>query len=202
MAPGSSNPALFVPRLDVLPVGDQGRDMSTDAAQPFLEGAVRPESSGGVIRYRLWPLKRHPLRSTLLVLVVIATVWGAWMVTQDWLWAGIAAVGCISGIGVGLFPTEVSLDSYRLNVRHAVFMRTWDLRRFRRMEVDTSVVPRVEFTRRARLNPIDRVRSVVLPLPSDELDAQLVVDHLRQFVGRQITGQFELDADLAPEDNV
>ena len=57
---------------------------------------------------------------------------------------------------------------------HAVFMRTWDLRRFRRMEVDTSVVPRVEFTRRARLNPIDRVRSVVLPLPSDEVDAQLV----------------------------
>jgi len=133
---------------------------------------------------------------------VLACVTATWILTAAVLWTGIMAISCLTGFAAGFFPTEVTLDGHTLHIRHLFFMRSWDLRRFRRLNVDTKLVPRVELTRATGLNPLDRARAVVLPLPSDDLDTEVVVDHLRRWVGRQITGQFELDNDHAPEDNV
>ena len=167
-----------------------------------MEGAVSPGTTAGVIRYRLWPAKRHPVRTALLGLGVLVCVAATWFLTQAILWSGIMALGCLTGFAVGFFPTEVTLDGHTLHVRHVFFLRSWDLRRFRRLKVDTSLVPRVELSRATGLNPLDRARAVLLPLPSEPLDVELVEDHLRRWVGRQITGQFELDVDHAPEDNI
>ncbi len=32
-----------------------------EAAEPELAGDVAPGTSGGVIRYRIWPARRHPI---------------------------------------------------------------------------------------------------------------------------------------------
>ena len=176
--------------------------MSLEAAEPLMEGDVSPGTSGGVIRYRLWPVKRHPVRTTLLGLGIVPCVGAAWFLTHSFFWAGIMAIGYLTSIAVGFFPTEVTLDGHTLHIRQIFFLRTWDLRRFRRLNIDTSLVPRVELSRTTGLNPLDRARAVLLPLPSEALDSELVVDHLRRWVGRQITGKFEVDIDHAPEDNV
>ena len=64
------------------------------------------------------------------------------------------------------------------------------------------MLPRVDLTGRLRRKLFDRMRVVQLPLPSDAADAELVLAHVRRWVGRSPTGKFELDRDHAPQDNV
>ena len=167
-----------------------------------LEGPLRPATTGGVIRYRLWPIKRRPGRSLLVALVILGLAWATYHQLGSLLWAAVVLVGTTAGAGMLFVPTEVMLDGYHLNMRAMNLARTWDLRRFRKLEVSGGVLPRVDLTGRLRRKLFDRMRVVQLPLPSDAADAELVLAHVRRWVGRSPTGKFELDRDHAPQDNV
>ena len=167
-----------------------------------LEGHMRPSITGGVIRYRLWPVKRRPLRTLLVALVIAALCWATWYQLSSVLWATVVLVGTTAGAGMLFVPTEVMLDGYHLNMRAMNLARTWDLRRFRKLEVNGGVLPRVDLTGRLKRKMFDRIRVVQLPLPSNVEDAELVLAHVRRWVGRSPTGKFEIDRDHAPEDNV
>ena len=165
------------------------------AAQAELEGVVDPATSGGLIRYRVWPARRQPLRLMAVVLACLGLTSGA-ALTAGTFWAVFVLIGLILSAGVLLFPTEVALDSYTLHVRALGTPRTWDLRHFRRFEVSAQPWPRVELTKRTGFELLDNVS---IPLPQAH---EAVLAHLRSWVGRQPTGTFELDDDLVPEDNV
>jgi hypothetical protein len=167
-----------------------------------LEGHMRPATTGGVIRYRLWPIKRRPGRTVLVALVILALTWATWHQLGSELWAVVVLIGTTAGAGMLFVPTEVMLDGYHLNMRAMNLARTWDLRHFRKLEVNGGVLPRVDLTGRLKRKLLDQFRVVQLPLPSDAEDAELVLAHVRRWVGRSPTGKFELDRDHAPEDNV
>jgi len=167
-----------------------------------LEGHMRPATTGGVIRYRLWPIKRRPARTILVALVIVALSWATWYQLGSLLWAAVVFIGTTAGAGMLFVPTEIMLDGYHLNMRAMNLARTWDLRRFRRLEVNGGVLPRIDLTGRLKRKLFDRMRVVQLPLPSNAEDAELVLAHVRRWVGRTPTGKFELDRDHAPEDNV
>ena len=99
-------------------------------------------------------------------------------------------------------PTEIMLDGYHLNMRAMNLARTWDLRRFRKLEVNGGVLPRGDLTGRLKRKMFDRMRVVQLPLPANVEDAELVLAHVRRWVGRSPTGKFEIDRDHAPQDSV
>lgn len=163
---------------------------------------MRPATTGGVIRYRLWPIKRRPGRTVVVALVILALTWATWHQLGSGLWAAVVFIGTTAGAGMLFVPTEVMLDGYQLNMRAMNLARTWDLRRFRKLEVNGGVLPRIDLTGRLRRQVFDRLRVVQLPLPSDAEDAELVLAHVRRWVGRSPTGKFEIDRDHVPEDNV
>ena len=167
-----------------------------------IEGHMRPAVTGGVIRYRLWPIKRRPGRTTFVALVILALTWATWHQLGSGLWAAVVFIGTVAGAGILFVPTEVMLDGYQLNMRAMNLARTWDLRRFRKLEVSGGVLPRIDLTGRLKRKLFDRMRVVQLPLPSDAEDAELVLAHVRRWVGRSPTGKFEIDRDHAPEDNL
>ena len=167
-----------------------------------LEGPLRPATTGGVIRYRLWPMKRRPGRTLVVGLVILGLAWATWHQLDSLLWAAVVLVGTTAGAGTLFVPTEVMLDGYHLNMRAMNLARTWDLRRFRKLEVSGGVLPRVDLTGRLKRRFLDRIRVVQLPLPADVEDAELVLAHVRRWVGRSPTGKFEIDRDHAPQDNV
>lgn len=173
-----------------------------DAAEPHLAGDVTPGTTGGVIRYRIWPARRHPFRTAIAGLIALAATAGAWLAFSSFLWAGIAFLGVTSTLALFFFPTEVSLDGHSLHMRQLGSPRSWDLRSFRRMEVQKQPVPCVELRTRGRVGPMDAVRGVRLPLPADPISSENALIHVRKWVGRQPTGRFEIDDDHAPEDNV
>lgn len=173
-----------------------------DPAEAMLHGDVRPAVAGGVLRYRLWPAKRHPLWTALGVLAVGGATWATEWALGSWVWAAFVFLGAVATGALFLFPTEVGLDGSALHIRHLGTPRTYDLRRFRRMEVSGRQLRRVELTTRARFSPLDPVESVVIPLPEHAAAAESALVHLRRWVGRQPTGRFEIDSDHAPEDNV
>lgn len=173
-----------------------------DAAGPNLEGDVSPGTTGGCIRYRLWPARRHPVRAILLSALCVLATWGVWGEFHSVLYAAFAFVGTVTGVALFLFPTEVSLDGHQLNMRALGTPRTWDLRQFRRLEVSGKPLAHVELLKRQRLGALDKVAGVTIPLPADAEAAHEVTMHLRRWVGRQVTGRFEIDADHAPEDTV
>ncbi len=173
-----------------------------DAAEPHLAGDVRPATTGGVIRYRIWPARRHPFRTAIAGLLAVAATAGAWFAFSSVLWAGIAFLGVTSTLALFFFPTEVTLDGRSLHMRQFGTPRSWDLRSFRRMEVHKQPVPCVELRTRGRIGPMDAVRGIRLPLPADPISSENALIHVRKWVGRQPTGRFEIDDDHAPEDNV
>jgi hypothetical protein len=172
-----------------------------DAAQSDLVGDVDAMTSGGVIRYRIWPMRRYPLRSTLAAIVCIGLVCCTWIYLHSVMWTSFVALGSLVSAAAFLFPTEVNLDGHSLHIRILGVPRTWDIRRFRRIERNKEPLPRVELLSRARVTPLDRVAGIKLPLPATEADAEAVMMHLRRWVGRQVTGRFEIDEDHAPQDN-
>ncbi|MFT7583090.1 MAG: hypothetical protein ACI9MR_004776, partial [Myxococcota bacterium] len=115
-----------------------------DAAESELEGDVLAKVSGGVVRYRIWPAKRRPLRSALISGVVAAATAG----TAVWLgglyWAVIVGLGLTVVAAPFFFPTEVALDGHQLNIRRLGTVRVWDLRMFQRIEVSREPMLRVE----------------------------------------------------------
>jgi hypothetical protein len=178
----------------MVPVEDE------EAAVGDLAGHVEPAVTGGVIRYRLWPAKRYPGRVALVGLVILALAWTTWIQLGSLLWVTVVLVGTFTGAAILFVPTEVMLDGHQLNMRVMTLPRTWDLRRFRRLEMAGGVVPRVDLTGRGGRKMIDRMRVVQLPLPSAAEDAERVLSHLRRWVGTTPTGKFEVDRDHAPED--
>ncbi len=173
-----------------------------EAAGPSLEGDVSPGTAGGCIRYRIWPARRHPLRAVLLSALCVLATWGVWTEFASVLYAGFVFVGAVTAVGLFLFPTEVSLDGHQLNMRALATPRTWDLRRFRRLEFSDKPLPHAALLKRQRLGALDKVAGITIPLPDDRDAAHEVKMHLRRWVGRQVTGRFEMDDDYAPEDTV
>lgn len=164
-------------------------------AQAELQGVVDPAMSGGLIRYRVWPARRHLGRLVAAGSLCVAVSAGVAAVA-GMFWAVIALLGVVLSAGVFFFPTEVSLDRYALHVRSLGTPRTWDLRHFRRFEVSAEPVCRVELISRSGF---DLLENVSFPLPQAH---EPILVHLRTWVGRQPTGTFELDDDLVPEDAV
>ena len=173
-----------------------------DAAESRLAGDVSPSTTGGIIRYRIWPAKRHPVRLLVAALLVGGATVAADLVFEGFYWALVVAVALTIVAAPFFFPTEVALDGPRLNLRTFGTPRVFLLGHFQRFEVSQDVLPRVELLTRARLSPVDTLEGVTVPLPEDARVAGEVVAHLRRWVGRRPTGRFVLDADHAPEDDV
>ncbi len=176
--------------------------MKQDAAESELAGEVDARASGGVIRYRVWPAKSHPIR---LIMAVVAVLGGTFMVGwvfDNFYWGTMAFIGLALTAAAFFFPTLVALDGPTLVMRHLGTPRSHDLRQFRRIETSRDMVPRVELLPRARLSPVDTLSGVIVPLPDDEGSAERVLTHLRRWVGRTPTGRFALDLDHVPEDNL
>ena len=155
-----------------------------------------------MIRYRVWPPRSYPLRAALTVAVLIAATAATWFTYQSVLWAFLVGTGLTLTMTILVFPTDVTLDGYRLHMRRLGIMRTWDLRPFRRMEEGTKALRRVVLSAHGALNPMGRTQDVTIPLPSNREEIDAVFVHLRRWVGREPTGRFELDEDHAPEDTV
>lgn len=176
--------------------------MADDAAESVLAGEVRAKTSGGVIRYRVWPARRKPVRLVIAAVVVIAgTVLVGWLL-EEAFWAIIAFLGLSFVSAAFFFPTEVALDGAALVLRHLGTPRSYDLRQFRRIERARDMVPRVELLSRARLSPMDPLQGVVIPLPDDPATCERVLIHLGRWVGKTPTGRFVIDTDLVPEDSL
>lgn len=168
---------------------------SQDAAEAELGGIVEPAHSGGLIRYRVWPARRHPVRAVWVVLVCAGVTAGAAWVS-GLFWSVFVLIGMVVGAGLFFFPTEVSLDSHTLHVRALGIPRTWDLRHFRRFEVSGASLPRVELIKRSGFDVLENLN---FPVPAAH---ESILEHLRRWVGRAATGTFELDDDLVPEDSL
>lgn len=136
-----------------------------------------------------------------LVLVVGLTTLAAMFIDRDpGFWALTVGVALCVVAAPFFFPTTIGLDGFTLNVRQFGIPRVYNLREYKRLEINQDVVPRVELLARARLSPVDRLKGVVVPLPADKLIADAVVVHLRRWVGRRPTGRFSIDVDHVPED--
>lgn len=171
-----------------------------DAAESHLTGDVGARVSAGAIRYRIWPARRHPILATAGALVAIAAT-AATFHMYGFYWALLVATGLILTSGMLLFPTLVSLDGPTLHIRHLGTPRTWDLKRFERIDVGGQPLRRVELGCSGASGPMDTVHSVRLPLPADSQTAEKILVHLRRWIARRQTGHFELDEDQAPEDS-
>lgn len=176
--------------------------MRPDAAESELKGEVGMKASGGAIRFRVWPARHHPGRVVVALAVVVGATVAVGFLMANAFWAAIAFVGMAFLSAAFFFPTEVAFDGPMLVIRHLGTPRSYDLRKYRRIERTSEMVPRVEVLSRARLSPMDAVDGVVVPLPDDVALAEGVMTHLRRWVGRTPTGRFKIDIDLAPEDSV
>ena len=176
--------------------------MAHDAAESELAGEVRPKTSGGVIRYRVWPAKRNPMRLVIATLVVLGGTVAVGLLLKNAFWAAIAFVGLSFVSAAFFFPTEVALDGAALVIRQLGTPRSYDLRQFRRIERAEDMVPRVELLPRARLSPMDTLHGVVIPLPDDRATAERVLFHLGRWVRKTPTVRFVIDVDLVPEDSL
>ena len=182
--------------------GVYGSRVSHDAAESELEGEVRAKTSGGVIRYRVWPARRRPLRLVIAAVIVISGTVAVGFLLRNAFWATIAFLGLSFVSAAFFFPTEVTLDGANLVIRQLGTPRNYDLRHFRRIERAQDMVPRVELLPRARLSPMDTLQGVVIPLPDDPAMCERVLFHVGRWVGKTPTGRFVIDVDLVPEDAI
>jgi hypothetical protein len=176
--------------------------MPRDAAESELAGEVRAKTSGGVIRYRVWPARRNPMRLVVAGVVVVGGTLAVGFLLENGFWAAVAFLGLSFLSAAFFFPTEVALDGAALVIRQLGTPRSYDLRQFRRIERAEDMVPRIELQPRAGLSAMDTLHGVVIPLPDDKAMAERVLFHLRRWVGKTPTGRFNIDADLAPEDSI
>ncbi len=136
--------------------GGESRREPGDAAGSDLAGDVGAKVTGGVIRYRSWPAKRHPLRLVVAVVAVVGATVAAAIALENVYWAAIVFVGLAFLASAFFFPTEVALDGDRLVIRRLGQPQSYELRQFRRMEVSREMMSRVELLHRARLSPMSR----------------------------------------------
>jgi len=176
--------------------------MHHDAIESELVGDVRPQASGGVIRYRVWPARRHPWRLVVAAVVVVGGTVAVGLLLRNAFWATTAFLGLSFISAAFFFPTEVTLDGAALVLRILGTPRSYDLRNFRRIERAQDMVPRVELLPKARLSAMDTLHGVVIPLPDDPPTAERVLLHLARWVGKTPTGRFVIDVDQAPEDDL
>lgn len=182
--------------------GGYGSAVPHDAAESELAGEVRAKTSGGVIRYRVWPARRRPLRLIIAAVLVLGGTIAVGFLLRNAFWAAIAFLGLSFVSAAFFFPTEVALDGANLVIRQLGTPRSYDLRQFRRIERAQDMVPRVELLPRARLSALDTLQGVVIPLPNDPAMCEGVLFHLGRWVGKTPTGRFVIDVDLVPEDAI
>ena len=173
----------------------------SDAAESELSGEVSLQTTGGVIRYRSWPARRHKVMTALALCVLLAACGAAYIAFDSWLWAGFIFLGLGATGALFLFPTEVAVDGPWLHIRHLSSPRSYDLRSMRRIEVSGDLFQRVELGRDSGLSALDTVRGVLLPLPADTAARKRVLDHLRHFVAKpEEDSKFFGDESLLPLD--
>jgi hypothetical protein len=173
-----------------------------DAAASELAGDVAAKASGGTIRYRIWPARRHPLRLGATVVIVVGLTIATALLVDNVFWAAVVFVGLSFLASAFFFPSEVALDGDQLVIRRLGQPQSYALREFHRIEVSAEMLPRVELLHHARLSPMDPLDGIVVPLPESPAMAERVLTHMRRWVGRTPTGRFKIDADLAPEDDL
>ena len=156
----------------------------SEAAESELSGEVSPRTSGGVIRYRSWPARRHKVLTTLALILLFGLSVAAYIGFGSLLWASIVFLGLAATGALFLFPTEVALDGPSLHIRHLASPRSYDLREMRRMDVLGDFFQWVELGKDPGLSPLDAVRGVMLPLPTTVDARARVLGHLRYFVAK------------------
>jgi hypothetical protein len=171
-------------------------------AQAESTDVVGSLCDAGVFRYRVWPAKRHPVAAILTAVLTVAATALTVEQTGSTLWASYVFVGLVLTAGLFFFPNHIAFDGYMLHRRAYGFPRTWDLRRFRKMEVSTGPVAHVELKTHATSPIVSHIKSVIVALPPNSSDAEQVVAHIRRWIGKRPTGSFELDEDHAPQDVV
>ena len=176
--------------------------MKQSGPGPDVDNEARAAFGAGVIRYRVWPARRHPWRLVAVAVVAIAVATAVALAWGNAWWALIAGMGLVGATVPFFFPTEVAIDGARLSVRQLGMPREYDLRRFRRVEVVSDVVTRAELSSGELHSPLGAVHAMGLPLPHATVERDQVVTHLRRWVGRRPTGQFRLDDDHVPEDDL
>lgn len=164
-----------------------------DAAESELEGDVAPQVTGGVVRYRLWPAWHKPVRTIVVLALVVAATGGAWYAYESFIWTLLAFLGMTAAFGIWIFPTSVALDGPMLHVRQFGVPRSFDLRNFRRMKITDAVLPRVELGVAEGASSMDTVRGSIVPLPAKLAARTLVIAHLERWVG-QVGDEDDLDA--------
>ena len=173
----------------------------SEAAESELSGEVSPRTSGGVIRYRSWPARRHKALTALALLVIFGASAAAYIAFDSLLWASFVFFGLAATGALFLFPTEVALDGPSLHIRHLGSPRSYDLREMRRLEVSGDFFQWVELGKESGLNPLDTVRGVNLPLPASAEARERVLGHLRHFVAKpDEDSKFFGDESLLPLD--
>ena len=173
----------------------------SEAAESELSGEVSPRTSGGVIRYRSWPARRHKLLTLLSLLLLLGVSAAAHVAFESLLWASFVFLGLGATGALFLFPTEVALDGPSLHIRHLGSPRSYDLREMRRMEVSGDLFQRVELGKELGISALDTVRGVILPLPSSAEARDRVLGHLRHFVAKpDEDSKFFGDESLLPLD--
>ena len=171
-----------------------------DAAESELYGDVDPLVASGCIRYRIWPAWRHKVRTLLTLAVIIGATIGTWYGYHSAWWSSVTFLGLTATLAIFFFPTLVTLDGPVLHLRQFGAPRTFDLREFHRLEVTLGLLPRVELGFGPNVSVLDHVHGTTIPLPVSEPVRDQAVMHLRRWVARPASGIFEMDADLAPED--
>lgn len=160
------------------------RQVIHEASASELSGEVTLGRSGGVIRYRCWPARRHIWLTAAFLLGLAASTGFAIYAFDGVLWGLCVFLGLASTGALFFFPTEVNLDGPALNIRHLSSPRSYDLRCMGRLEVAGELFQRVELGLGRDVQAMDAVRGVTLPLPRRPADAARVLAHLRHFVAK------------------
>lgn len=171
-----------------------------DAAESELQGDVDPLVATGCIRYRIWPAKRHKTRTFVAFCVVLGATSAVVYLYGSVVWSMVTFLGLTATLAMFLFPTLVALDGPVLHLRQLGAPRTYDLRLFKRLDVNDGIVPFAELGTTPSVSARDTVHGTVLPLPAKRQQREEVVVHLRRWVGRAPTGIFTMDDDHVPSD--
>lgn len=174
--------------------------MRPSSADPEPTSETPAMASGGVIRYRLWMARQHPIRFSFLAVLALALAAGVGFSDANIFWSFMALLALALTAAMFFFPSLVTLDGPTLIVRRLGLPQTHDLRHFESVRFVHDLMGKAELIPMDRPAPMNAFRSLTIPLPSQEAVAAKVQAHLNYWVGRRVTGQFEWDLDQIPEE--
>ena len=155
------------------PIGDAG------------SGARGTVAGGGALRYRIWPARLHPLRTTAALLVGGAVAGFGARLLGGGGWYAVLGLGVVGALAALLFPTEVVVDGAQLVVRQLGTPRSYVLSDFARLEVVSDVVARAELSREGEGDPLEAARTLPLPLPEEPAARARLLALLEAGLGRR-----------------